>query len=92
MVERIGKDVVAAVHGAAPGAAPFRRLTRFEIGRSLADILGTDPALADDLPPDEETDGYDNSATAYSVSPLHAEKLLDLGESPRRRCSPTARG
>lgn len=63
------------------GPAPLRRLTRFEIGRSLADVMGTDPALVADLPPDEESDGYDNSASAYSVSPLHAEKLLDLGEA-----------
>ena len=66
---------------AAPGPAPLRRLTRFEIGHSLADIMGTDPALVDDLPVDEESDGYDNSSAAYSVSPLHAEKLLDLGEA-----------
>jgi hypothetical protein len=66
---------------AAPGPAPLRRLTRFEIGRSLADVMGTDPSLVDDLPPDEESDGYDNSSAAYSVSPLHAEKLLDLGEA-----------
>jgi len=66
---------------AAPGPAPLRRLTRFEIGRSLADVMGADPALVDGLPPDEESDGYDNSSAAYSVSPLHAEKLLDLGEA-----------
>ncbi len=65
----------------APGPAPLRRLTRFEIGRSLADVMGVDPALAGDLPPDEESNGYDNSSAAYSVSPLHAEKLLDLGEA-----------
>src|SRR5882672_4629755 len=66
---------------AAPGPAPLRRLTRFEIGRSLADVMGVDPALADDLPPDEESQGYDNSSSAYSVSALHATKLLDLGEA-----------
>jgi Protein of unknown function (DUF1588)/Protein of unknown function (DUF1592)/Protein of unknown function (DUF1587)/Protein of unknown function (DUF1595)/Protein of unknown function (DUF1585) len=66
---------------ATPGPAPLRRLTRFEIGRSLADVMGVDPALVDGLPPDEESNGYDNSSSAYSVSPLHAEKLLDLGEA-----------
>ncbi len=76
-----GKTSAPLCTAAAPGPAPVRRLTRFEIGRSLADIMGTDPALVDDLPPDEESDGYDNSSAAYSVSPLHAEKLLDLGES-----------
>jgi Protein of unknown function (DUF1592)/Protein of unknown function (DUF1588)/Protein of unknown function (DUF1595)/Protein of unknown function (DUF1587)/Protein of unknown function (DUF1585) len=65
----------------APGPAPLRRLTRFELGRSLADVMGLDPALVADLPPDEVSDGYDNSASAYSVSALHAAKLLDLGEA-----------
>src|SRR6266700_1714800 len=65
----------------APGPAQLRRLTRFEVGRSLADVMGVDPALADDLPPDEESEGYDNSSSAYSVSALHAQKLLDLGEA-----------
>jgi len=65
----------------APGPAQLRRLTRFEVGRSLADVMGVDPALADDLPPDEESEGYDNSSSAYSVSALHAAKLLDLGEA-----------
>lgn len=76
-----GKTSSPLCTAAAPGPAPLRRLTRFEIGRSLVDVLGTDPALVDDLPPDEESDGYDNSSAAYSVSPLHAERLLDLGES-----------
>jgi hypothetical protein len=63
-----------------PGPAPLRRLTRFEIGRSLADVMGLDPALVVDLPFDEESQGYDNGSSAYSVSALHASKLLDLGE------------
>ena len=64
-----------------PGPAPLRRLTRFEIGRSLVDVMGLDPALADNLPPDEESNGYDNSSSAYSVSSLHVARLLDLGEA-----------
>lgn len=64
-----------------PGPAPIRRLTRFEIGRSLADVLGVPSSLADNLPPDEESQGYDNSATAYSVSALHATELLDMGNN-----------
>src|SRR5207248_10113173 len=38
-----------------PGPAPMRRLTRFEYGRSLADLTGVDPSVARKLPPDEET-------------------------------------
>jgi hypothetical protein len=65
----------------ASDATPLRRLTRFELGRSLADVLGVSSALADRLPPDERSQGYDNSATAYSVSALHAMELLAMGES-----------
>jgi hypothetical protein len=36
-----------------PGPAPMRRLTRFEYGRSLADLTGVDPSVAQSLPPDE---------------------------------------
>ena len=42
--------------------------------------MGLDPALVSDLPLDEESDGYDDSSSAYSVSPLHAQRLLELGE------------
>jgi hypothetical protein len=63
-----------------PGPAPLRRLTRFEYGRTLQDLLGADPALAGDLPPDEETLGFDDSADAYSVSGLHATSYLEVAE------------
>jgi len=63
------------------GPAPLRRLNRFELWRSLADLLAVPAALADALPPDEESLGYDDIATAYSVSPLHASSLHDLGEA-----------
>ena len=64
-----------------PGAAaPVS--TRFEIGRSLADVHGRRPARwRGALPPDEESEGYDNGASAYSVSALHATELLDMGEA-----------
>ncbi|MEO8214111.1 MAG: DUF1588 domain-containing protein, partial [Myxococcales bacterium] len=63
-----------------PGPAPLRRLTRFEVGHALADTLGVDPALAELLPPDELSLGYDNNASAYSVSASHALKTLDMAE------------
>jgi hypothetical protein len=86
-----------------PGPAPLRRLTRFEYGRSLADLTGVDPSIAADLPPDEETMDFDDIAVAYSVSALHAQGYLDvaeqaattlLGDSARTTafasCDPTA--
>jgi hypothetical protein len=64
----------------APGPAPMRRLTRFEYGRSLADLTGVDPSVAQKLPPDEETMDFDDIAVAYSVSALHAEGYLQVAE------------
>ena len=63
-----------------PGPAPMRRLTRFEYGRSLADLTGVDPSVAQALPPDEETMDFDDIAVAYSVSALHAEGYLEVAE------------
>lgn len=62
------------------GPAPLRRITRFEYGRSVADLTGVDAATSLSLPPDEETLGFDDIATAYSVSALHAARYLDLAE------------
>ena len=63
-----------------PGPAPLRRLTRFEYGRTLADLTGVDPSIAASLPPDEESLGYDDIASAYSVSSLHASRYLETAE------------
>ncbi len=63
-----------------PGPAPLRRITRFEYGRTIADLTGVDPSVAQALPPDEETMDFDDIATAYSVSSLHAERYLEVAE------------
>src|SRR5688572_27693089 len=63
-----------------PGPAPLRRITRFEYGRTVADLTGAPATVADQLPPDEETLGFDDIASAYSVSSLHAARYLDAAE------------
>jgi hypothetical protein len=63
-----------------PGPAPLRRLTRFEYGRTVHDLVGADPTVANALPPDEESLGFDDQADAYSVSTLHAQKYLEVAE------------
>jgi hypothetical protein len=63
-----------------PGPAPLRRVTRFEYGRALADLTGVDPSIAQTLPPDEETMGFDDISSAYSVSSLHAQRYLEAAE------------
>jgi hypothetical protein len=64
-----------------PGPAPLRRMTRFELGRTLSDLTGVSVSITDELPPDEETLGFDDIADAYSVSTLHAARYLDLAET-----------
>jgi len=34
-----------------PGPAPLRRITRFEYGRTIADLTGLPSSVADQLPP-----------------------------------------
>jgi hypothetical protein len=63
------------------GHTPLRRLTRFEYGRTLADLLGADPNVALSLPPDEKSLGFEGIADAYSVSSLHASTYLEVAES-----------
>ena len=60
--------------------APLRRITRFEYGRAVADLTGVDPATSLSLAPDEESLGFDDIATAYNVSALHAERYLEMAE------------
>jgi hypothetical protein len=62
------------------GPSPLRRLTRFEYGRSVESLTGVTATVADSLPPDELSEGFDNMADAYSVSALHAVKYLEVAE------------
>jgi hypothetical protein len=63
-----------------PGPAPLRRMTRFEYGRTISDLTGVAVSVANQLPPDEETLGFDDIADAYSVSSLHVAAYLDVAE------------
>ena len=60
---------------------PLRRLTRFEYKNTVADLLKVDASPADDLPPDEVSDGFDNNAGVLTVSALHAEKYVLVSEA-----------
>jgi hypothetical protein len=62
------------------GSAPLRRLTRFEYGRTVSELAGVSASVADELPPDEKSLGFDGMASTYSVSTLHASKYLEVAE------------
>lgn len=59
---------------------PLRRLTRFEYGNTLRDLLNVDPSVALQLPADEVSNGYDNNASVLTVSSLHSEKHVLISE------------
>ena len=63
-----------------PGAAPVRRLTRFEYNNTVRDLLGdtTQPAL--EFPAEERRFGFDNNAAALTVSPLLSESHFAAAE------------
>jgi hypothetical protein len=52
----------------APGAAPIRRLTRFELNNTLRDLLGDTSFSADRLPPELKGNGFSNDAASLTTS------------------------
>jgi uncharacterized protein DUF1592/uncharacterized protein DUF1588/uncharacterized protein DUF1585/uncharacterized protein DUF1587/uncharacterized protein DUF1595 len=57
-----------------PGAKPLARLNRTEYANAVRDLLAYDAtAIAETLPPDASVAGFDNIASALSVSPTLLE-------------------
>ncbi len=56
-----------------PGLFVIRRLTKAEYGNTLHDLLGVDPAVADELPDEVFGEGYLNT-----LSPLQSEQYLAI--------------
>ncbi|HEX2873520.1 MAG TPA: DUF1592 domain-containing protein [Polyangiaceae bacterium] len=52
----------------APGAAPLRRLTRFELNNTVRDLLGDTSRAADALPPELKGNGFNNDAASLTTS------------------------
>ncbi len=59
---------------------PLRRLTRLEYEYTIRDLLGIDPdvaaSLANDLPEETDTGGFDVVAENQGISPLHVRSYL----------------
>ncbi|MCY3964722.1 MAG: DUF1592 domain-containing protein [Acidobacteria bacterium] len=59
---------------------PLRRLTRLEYEYTMQDLLGIDPdvaaSLANDLPEETDTGGFDVVAENQGISPLHVRSYL----------------
>lgn len=65
----------------APGPSYVRRLTRLEYSNTVRDLLGDTSGVASGFPAEEKRLGFDNNATALSVSPVLAEQYLLAAEA-----------
>src|ERR1043166_1573503 len=63
-----------------PGAFVIRRLTKVEYANTLHDLLGVDPAVADELPDEVFGEGYLNT-----LSPLQSEQYLAIANDVLER-------
>ena len=61
-----------------PIAPAARRLTRFEVDRTLRDLLGIEIRSANHLPPENVALGFDSIGSAQSLSPGAVEGLLSF--------------
>jgi len=59
-----------------PGRGTIRRLSQVEYANTLADLLGADPKVADEIPRDEVGPGFNSS-----IPPLLMEKYLAVAEA-----------
>ena len=59
-----------------PGHKPVHRLNRTEYGNAVRDLLDLEVDVAELLPADDESEGFDNIAGALRVSPLLLEQYL----------------
>ena len=59
-----------------PGHKPIQRLNRTEYGNAIRDLLDLKIDAAEFLPPDDESNGFDNIAGVLRVSPSLLEQYL----------------
>ena len=80
------KGALAEANLAARGAqrTPLRRLTRLEYRYTLADLLHIDvehaAGLAEGLPAEADSGGFDTVAASQGISALHVRKYLDAAD------------
>ncbi len=66
----------ALATSADPGRAPIHRMNRSEYANAIRDLLAVEIDPAEYLPPDDESDGFDNIADALRVSPTLLDQYL----------------
>ncbi len=74
------KKAVAGGLAAKPSLA-VRRMNRYEYENTVHDLLGIDTPLAELLPEDNRTQGFDNVAEGLSLSSVLIEKYLEAANA-----------
>ncbi len=92
-IQEFHQRVTTLIRAATPAHTPaVRRLNRREYENTMHDLLGIDTPLADLLPEDGRSQGFDNVATGLSISSVLMEKYLDAAnvafDSVIRRIKP----
>src|SRR5262249_4714453 len=59
-----------------PGKSSIHRLNRTEYGNAVRDLLDIEVDVAELLPPDDESNGFDNMADVLKLSPSLVEQYL----------------
>ncbi|MBL7648830.1 MAG: DUF1592 domain-containing protein [Candidatus Hydrogenedentes bacterium] len=62
------------------GRVTVRRLNRVEYNNTVRDLLGVESTPAEAFPPDDTGYGFDNIGDVLTLSPMLAEKYLDVAE------------
>ena len=68
-----------------PGPFVIRRLTKFEYGNTLHDLLGVDASIANELPDEVPGEGYLNS-----LSPMQTEQYLGIANAALQKMTAEA--
>jgi Protein of unknown function (DUF1592)/Protein of unknown function (DUF1588)/Protein of unknown function (DUF1587)/Protein of unknown function (DUF1585)/Protein of unknown function (DUF1595) len=71
----------ALCQGVNPGPSFIRRVTRLEYNNTVRDLLGDNSGVGNGFPVEERRLGFDNNATALSVSPVLAEQYMLAAET-----------
>ncbi|MEM1451024.1 MAG: DUF1592 domain-containing protein [Planctomycetota bacterium] len=90
VVEWLSAEIqyASVANRAAREHSPFRRLTRYEYGFALQDLLGVARSFGDDLPPDPVSeDGFQNSSEVLHLSASLLEAYLDANRAALREAA-----
>jgi hypothetical protein len=77
-------DRVAKAHPQ-PGAPGLRRMTRFEYGNVIRDLLAVEIDATSMLPPDNNSDGFDSNGDTLGNSPALVEAYVNAASKIARR-------